>query len=67
MNRYAPRIFATALIALLAAAGGLGYWKSLHDQLPEGLSMGNGRLEPQGTATRAEVATLLMRFASLGK
>lgn len=29
--------------------------------------MGNGRLEPQGTATRAEVATLLMRFASLGK
>ena len=29
--------------------------------------MGNGRLEPQGTATRAEVAPLLMRFASLGK
>lgn len=29
--------------------------------------MDNGRLEPQGTATRAEVATLLMRFASLGK
>ena len=24
-------------------------------------------LDPQGTATRAEVATLLMRFASLGK
>lgn len=38
-------------------------------QLPVGLlrGMGNGRLEPQGTATRAEVATLLMRFASLGK
>ncbi|MEX5624674.1 efflux transporter periplasmic adaptor subunit, partial [Pseudomonas syringae] len=34
MNRYAPRIFAAALIALLAAAAGLGYWKSLHDQLP---------------------------------
>lgn len=29
--------------------------------------MGNGRLEPQGTATRAEVATLLMRFAALRK
>ena len=53
MNRYAPRIFATALIALLAAAGGLGYWKSLHDQLPEGLSMGNGRLE----ATEVQIAS----------
>jgi hypothetical protein len=30
-----PRIFATALIALLAAAGGLGYWKSLHDRCPK--------------------------------
>ena len=29
--------------------------------------MDNGRLEPQGTATRAEVATLLMRFAALRK
>lgn len=53
MNRYAPRIFATALIALLATAGGLGYWKSLHDQLPEGLSMGNGRLE----ATEVQIAS----------
>ncbi|MGE8314634.1 MAG: HlyD family secretion protein, partial [Pseudomonas putida] len=53
MNRYAPRIFATALIALLAAAAGLGYWKSLHDQLPEGLSMGNGRLE----ATEVQIAS----------
>ena len=29
--------------------------------------MGNSCLEPQGTATRAEVATLLMRFAALRK
>ena len=53
MNRYAPRIFATALIVLLATAAGLGYWKSLHDQLPEGLSMGNGRLE----ATEVQIAS----------
>ena len=53
MNRYAPRVFATALIALLATAAGLGYWKSLHDQLPEGLSMGNGRLE----ATEVQIAS----------
>ena len=53
MNRYAPRIFATALLALLAAAAGLGYWKSINDQLPEGLSMGNGRLE----ATEVQIAS----------
>ncbi|MCE6982135.1 efflux transporter periplasmic adaptor subunit, partial [Pseudomonas frederiksbergensis] len=45
MSQHTPKLFAGALIALLLAAGGLGYWKSLHDRLPEGLSMGNGRLE----------------------
>ncbi|TFF42999.1 HlyD family secretion protein [Pseudomonas sp. RIT623] len=53
MNRKAPRIFACALVLLLLAAGGLGYWKSLHDRLPEGLSMGNGRLE----STEVQIAT----------
>ncbi|MCE1116271.1 MULTISPECIES: HlyD family secretion protein [Pseudomonas] len=53
MNHNTPRLFATALVALLLAAGGLGYWKSLHDRLPEGLSMGNGRLE----STEVQIAT----------
>ncbi len=53
MNRKAPRIFASALVLLLLAAGGLGYWKSLHDRLPEGLSMGNGRLE----STEVQIAS----------
>ncbi|MFT0865385.1 HlyD family secretion protein [Pseudomonas sp. CAM1A] len=53
MNRKAPRIFASALVLLLLTAGGLGYWKSLHDRLPEGLSMGNGRLE----STEVQIAS----------
>lgn len=53
MNRKTPRIFASALVLLLLAAGGLGYWKSLHDRLPEGLSMGNGRLE----STEVQIAS----------
>ncbi|MDF9754081.1 HlyD family secretion protein [Pseudomonas hunanensis] len=53
MNRNPPRIFASALVLLLLAAGGLGYWKSLHDRLPEGLSMGNGRLE----STEVQIAS----------
>ena len=53
MSQHTPRIFAGALIVLLAAAGGLGYWKSLHDRLPEGLAMGNGRLE----ATEVQIAS----------
>ncbi|QXH56823.1 HlyD family secretion protein [Pseudomonas maumuensis] len=53
MNRKAPRVFASALVLLLLAAGGLGYWKSLHDRLPEGLSMGNGRLE----STEVQIAS----------
>jgi len=53
MNRKAPRIFASALVLLLLTAGGLGYWKSLHDRLPEGLSTGNGRLE----STEVQIAS----------
>lgn len=53
LSQHTPRLFAVALIALLMAAGGLGYWKSLHDRLPEGLSQGNGRLE----ATEVQIAS----------
>ncbi|CAK9892258.1 MULTISPECIES: HlyD family secretion protein [Pseudomonas] len=53
LSQHTPKLFAGALIALLLAAGGLGYWKSLHDRLPEGLSMGNGRLE----ATEVQIAS----------
>ena len=53
MSQHTPKIFAGALITLLLAAGGLGYWKSLHDRLPEGLAMGNGRLE----ATEVQIAS----------
>ncbi|MFQ6574829.1 HlyD family secretion protein [Pseudomonas sp. UM16] len=53
MSQTTPKLFAGALIALLLAAGGLGYWKSLHDRLPDGLSMGNGRLE----ATEVQIAS----------
>lgn len=53
LSQHTPRLFAAALIALLMAAGGLGYWKSLHDRLPEGLSQGNGRLE----ATEVQIAS----------
>ncbi|AZD25188.1 HlyD family secretion protein [Pseudomonas chlororaphis] len=47
------RLFAFALLALLLIAGGFGYWKSTLDRLPEGLSMGNGRLE----ATEVQIAS----------
>ncbi|WLH35455.1 biotin/lipoyl-binding protein [Pseudomonas sp. FP2196] len=46
-------LFAGSLIALLLAAGGFGYWKSLSSRLPEGLSAGNGRLE----ATEVQIAS----------
>lgn len=45
--------FASSLIILLLAAGGFGYWKSMHDRLPEGLYVGNGRLE----ATEVQIAS----------
>lgn len=47
------RFFVVALMAVLLAAGGFGYWKSRQDRLPEGLSMGNGRLE----ATEVQIAS----------
>ncbi|WP_047306570.1 HlyD family secretion protein [Pseudomonas fluorescens] len=52
-NHRSSHIFAVSLLILLLAAGGFGYWKSLQDRLPEGLSMGNGRLE----ATEVQIAS----------
>ncbi|AZC25363.1 MULTISPECIES: HlyD family efflux transporter periplasmic adaptor subunit [Pseudomonas] len=52
-NHRSSRLFAVSLLILLLAAGGFGYWKSLQDRLPEGLSMGNGRLE----ATEVQIAS----------
>ena len=52
-NHRSSRLFALALLTLLVGAGGFGYWKSLNDRLPEGLSMGNGRLE----ATEVQIAS----------
>ncbi|WHS60112.1 HlyD family efflux transporter periplasmic adaptor subunit [Pseudomonas sp. G2-4] len=52
-NPRTSRFFVFALMAVLLAAGGFGYWKSRHDRLPEGLSMGNGRLE----ATEVQIAS----------
>ncbi|QLL13199.1 HlyD family secretion protein [Pseudomonas chlororaphis] len=52
-NQRSSRLFAFALLALLLIAGGFGYWKSTLDRLPEGLSMGNGRLE----ATEVQIAS----------
>lgn len=45
--------FASSLMVLLMAAGGFGYWKSMHDRLPEGMYVGNGRLE----ATEVQIAS----------
>ncbi|CAI8960637.1 HlyD family secretion protein [Pseudomonas chlororaphis] len=52
-NHRSSRLFAFALLALLLIAGGFGYWKSTLDRLPEGLIMGNGRLE----ATEVQIAS----------
>jgi HlyD family secretion protein len=46
------RLFVAPLILGLLAAGLFGYWKSLSERLPEGLAMGNGRLE----ATEVQIA-----------
>ncbi|WP_339539175.1 HlyD family secretion protein [Pseudomonas sp. RA_15y_Pfl2_54] len=46
-------IYAGALLVLLAGAGGFGYWLSVSNRLPEGLSLGNGRLE----ATEVQIAS----------
>ena len=52
-HRRSSLLFAGSLIALLLAAGGFGYWKSMSSRLPEGLSAGNGRLE----ATEVQIAS----------
>ncbi|MGE7959254.1 HlyD family secretion protein [Pseudomonas sp. NPDC089530] len=52
-NHRSSRLFACALLALLLIAGCVGYWKSRLDRLPEGLNMGNGRLE----ATEVQIAS----------
>ena len=51
-NHRISHYFVIPLAVLLIAAGGFGYWKSQHDRLPEGISMGNGRLE----ATEVQIA-----------
>ena len=52
-NHHTSRLFAIALIVLLLGAGAFGYWRSTQDRLPEGLSMGNGRLE----STEVQIAS----------
>ena len=52
-NHRSSRLFACSLLVLLVGAGAFGYWKSSQDRLPEGLSMGNGRLE----ATEVQIAS----------
>lgn len=47
------RLFVVPLLLGLLAAGLLGYWRSLAGRLPEGLAMGNGRLE----ATEVQIAS----------
>jgi len=54
-NHRTSQLFATLLIVLLLAAGGFGYWKSTQDRLPEGLSMGNGRLESTEVQIAAKI------------
>jgi HlyD family secretion protein len=45
--------FVFLLGAVLVAAAGLGYWRSTVNRLPEGLHVGNGRLE----ATEVQIAS----------
>ncbi|MFI8337770.1 HlyD family secretion protein [Pseudomonas taetrolens] len=52
-NHRVSHYFVIPLALLLIAAGGFGYWKSLQDRLPEGISMGNGRLE----STEVQIAS----------
>ncbi|MBW0236679.1 MULTISPECIES: HlyD family secretion protein [Pseudomonas] len=52
-NHRISHYFVIPLALLLIAAGGFGYWKSLQDRLPEGISMGNGRLE----STEVQIAS----------
>ena len=54
-NHRISHYFVIPLAILLVAAGGFGYWKSLHDRLPEGISMGNGRLESTEVQIAAKI------------
>ena len=54
-NHRLSHYFVIPLAILLIAAGGFGYWKSLHDRLPEGISMGNGRLESTEVQIAAKI------------
>lgn len=54
-NHRISHYFVIPLVALLVAAGGFGYWKSQHDRLPEGISMGNGRLESTEVQIAAKI------------
>ena len=47
------RLLAIPLVLLLVAVAAFGYWRSVSSQLPEGLSMANGRLE----ATEVQIAS----------
>ncbi|MBA4360366.1 MULTISPECIES: HlyD family secretion protein [Pseudomonas] len=53
IHRRSSLFFAFLLGAVLLAAGGFGYWKSTLSRLPEGLYVGNGRLE----ATEVQIAS----------
>ena len=54
-NHRISHYFVIPLAILLVAAGGFGYWKSQHDRLPEGISMGNGRLESTEVQIAAKI------------
>ena len=54
-NHRTSRLFASALIVLLLGAGAFGYWRSTQDRLPDGLSMGNGRLESTEVQIAAKI------------
>ena len=60
-NHHTSRLFAVALIALLLGAGGFGYWRSTQDRLPEGIGMGNGRLESTEVQIAAKIPGRLQR------
>ena len=53
MSHRPARLLAIPLVAALLGVGAFGYWKSVHDRLPEGISQGNGRLE----ATEVQIAS----------
>lgn len=53
MHSRSSLIFVFLLGALLLTAGGFGYWRSTVNRLPEGLYVGNGRLE----ATEVQIAS----------